>query len=1281
MRCGGCDFSGVVGAAMVATFIGLGALTERAVASTPEDLAFFETNVRPILAEHCYSCHGREKQRSALRLDHINFVLTGGERGVAIVPGDAESSRLIRAVRYTDVELKMPPRGRLSDDELAALTRWVAMGAPWPEEPEPPMGAAAEPAFDLEARKRSHWAWRAIQPYDPPNVAQREWVRDPLDAFVLAKLEAAQLTPAPPAERRDWIRRVTFDLIGLPPTAAEVEAFVADQSPDAHEKVVDRLLDSPHFGEKWARHWMDLVRYAETYGHEFDYPVHEPWRYRDYLIRAFNNDVPYDRLMMEHVAGDMLPDPRIHPTDGYNESIIGTSFWFFHQATHAPVDVKLDTAERVDNQIDVMTKTFLAMTVACARCHDHKFDAISQADFYAMAGFLQSSRQQLALLDPHGKIDAAARAMRTDLLSGQKTLRQIIPPANAPQVAEITRYLQAAREVLHGHGVKTDARRFDDPDIVFDDFEGSLNNWTIEGDAFGTAPATGTQKNQNPVTGFVGRKLLNSFAGSDKPKGKLTSRPFTIDRRFIHFLVGGGAHQGQTCVNLRIDGKVVLTATGRNSEHLTTVVWDVSAFAGQEAVIEIVDAHDGGWGHILVDHIVFGNVVDAPTYSRPVRAVASDFNVDAEVLSRWAMALANVRDDERDHPLYAVSQLAKADAATFAAARARLSAELTALSQRRTTDNNARVFETFSSRGFDGWYVSGHAFGDGPTHAGQWTGQVDGDVMHRGGMAHSGAVHGRLQGVMRSPTFTLDSDYILYRMAGRNGVVRLIIENYQMDIFNALLFEGMKVDVETDGRFVWHAQDVRRYRGLRAHIELIDHNDGYIAVDEIRFADRPQGPEAVNDVALGIVGNRAIDSFARLAEAYAMATGTALRNWHDGRLSSDQASLLNALWKHGLVTATEQAWGQDGAAFAASLTSLARSIQDRASQTPTPMYVLAMQDGPGVDENLFIRGSHRSLGPVVPRRFLEALGGTDAPPIPPHTSGRLQLAQALVADDNPLPARVMVNRVWHHLFGVGIVPTTDDFGVLGQEPTHPELLDHLAHWYRYEARWSTKQLIRRLVLSNTYRMSSRPVDERAERLDPTNALLHRMRIRRLTGESLRDAILMVSGRLDRTMYGGSVPIHLTPFMDGRGRPGQSGPLDGNGRRSVYIEVRRNFLSPMMQAFDMPTPFTTIGRRTVSNVPAQALILMNDPFVVAESKRWAKRVLADTDASPHQRITWMYRDAFGRPPTAEQLDAAVSFLQQQATLHGVTGEAWQTDERVWADLCHVLFNVKDFAFVN
>ena len=302
-----------------------------------------------------------------LRLDSAEAMLQGGSRGPAIAPGRPKKSLLIRAISYGDPDLKMPPTGRLSHRQIRDLIRWVKRGAPYPSS-DP---AAIDPADGESGRQ--FWSFLPIRNPRLPAVKDDGWVSSPIDFFVLSKLEKKGLKPAPPADKRSWIRRVTFGLIGLPPTSGEVERFSADPSPESYQKVVNRLLSSPHYGERWGRHWLDLVSFAETSGHEFDHTKPDVWRYRDTVIRAFNQDVPYDRFIKEHIAGDLLAERRLGPRGIHWESPISTSFFWLGERLNGAIDSVKARADEVDNQIDILSKAFLGLTVACARCHDHKF--------------------------------------------------------------------------------------------------------------------------------------------------------------------------------------------------------------------------------------------------------------------------------------------------------------------------------------------------------------------------------------------------------------------------------------------------------------------------------------------------------------------------------------------------------------------------------------------------------------------------------------------------------------------------------------------------------------------------------------------------------------------------------------------------------------------------------------------------------------------------------------------------------------------------------------------
>ncbi len=935
----------------------------------------FESQVKPILEERCFKCHSHtaEKLKGGLFLDSRSGMLLGGDSGPALVPGDVAATRIVEAIHYDNPDLQMPPKTKLSDEEIAVLEKWVMEGANWPGG-ETLASGPVKKGFDLKQRRAEHWAWQPVAKVTPPVVNDSKWASTPVDAFVLSKLESAEIQPAPEADRRTLVRRLYLTLTGLPPTPEEVAAFEKDSSENAFGQLVDRLLASPKFGERWGRHWMDVVRYSETLGHEFDYDLPNAWRYRDYLIRAINEDIPYDQFVREHLAGDLLENPRINPETGLNESAMATAFFWFGQQVHSPVDIKAYQLEVIDNQIDTLSRGFQGLTVSCARCHDHKFDAISTKDYYALYGVLESSR--------YAQIDIQN------------------PAAERAQLEDLARLRSEFAAEVDSNGVIT--------------------------------PASATNGVPSPWAGEW------SLSGPTSEYARVAPGELLF---------------------LRLDDPVVR---------------------------------------------------------------ATVLLISSRRLSRFV--------------------------------------EL--------------------------------------------------------------GVH--------SPNFSLTNRYLHVRAAGQGSRVKLILENFQM-IQNPIYGELKKVI--NDASLHWITFDLNMWQGRRAYLELLDSatadlagtagsgvsGDGWFDLAEVVASDNPKPPDRA-------------DAFTNV------------------EISASAKKLL--------------------ALLANTHLGLERAVR-----------IPGMTDSQGVDEHVFIRGGPNNPGDLVQRRFLEGLGGLDQPI--KSGSGRLQIANLIACADNPLTARVWVNRIWHQLFGRGIVPTVDDFGVLGERPSNPELLDWLANWFVTEGEWSTKKLIKMLVRTSTWKQSAIAADDRSadhptgtdgiskvDQLDPQNVLLHKWTVRRLEGEAIRDSILAVSGRLDLNPPGESIKVHLTDFMSGRGRPGTSGPLDGDGKRSVYLEVRRNFMSPMMLAFDTPQTSQTFGRRSRSNVPAQALILLNDPFVQQQAGLLADRMLKETKSeSTAERVGWLYEQALQREPTEKESVAAAEFLGDVPA------------KQAWADLCHVLFNTKEFVFVN
>jgi mono/diheme cytochrome c family protein len=352
---------------------------------TQEQAAFFESKIRPILFNNCFSCHGEKEQKGGLRLDSMADLQKGNASGPAVIAGDPDKSPLIRAIRYSG-KVKMPPAGQLKPEEIAALAEWIKKGAQWPEaKPVTPQ----KPDYVITEKQRSFWSFRPVKKPALPAVKNSTWVKTPIDRFILAGLEAKGLKPAPAVDRRSLIRRAYFDLIGLPPTPEEVEAFIADKSPTAFAKVVDHLLASPHYGERWGRQWLDVARYADSNGLDENKAFAHAYHYRDYVIAAYNKDKPYDLFIKEQLAGDLL---RADTDALRNEHITATGFLVLGPKVLAEQDKPKFVMDIVDEQIEVTTKAFMGLTVACARCHDHKFDPIPTKDYYALAGIFKSTK-------------------------------------------------------------------------------------------------------------------------------------------------------------------------------------------------------------------------------------------------------------------------------------------------------------------------------------------------------------------------------------------------------------------------------------------------------------------------------------------------------------------------------------------------------------------------------------------------------------------------------------------------------------------------------------------------------------------------------------------------------------------------------------------------------------------------------------------------------------------------------------------------------------------------
>ena len=998
--------------------------SREAAPARAEDLEFFEAKVRPLLVQHCAECHSVKAgdPEGGLSFDSRAEFLSA--EGVAVA-GKPDESLLVKVVRY-DGDLQMPPDGKLPTAAIQTIEEWVRRGLPWPDDGKP-VGTAKTgvEAFDIAKRKAEHWCWHLPRVAAAPVVKNAAWCTSDIDRFVLARLESAGLEPTAEASRETLVRRAAEILTGLPALPADVARVTTDPDPHAFDHYVDQLLASPHYGERFARHWLDVARYGEARGHEFDYRIPNAWQYRDWVVKAFNDDLPYDQFVREQIAGDLVERPRVDAQTGANESVVGTGFWFLGEALHGPVDIAQDEADRMDNCIDTFGKAFLGLALGCARCHDHKFDAISNEDYYALTGMLMSSS-----------------------------------------------YRQVPFETLEAN-LKV-ARRLDAAD------------------------------------GDSRRRLLPLIAAALGPAGEgLVKKP---------------SESGNTP---SAAGETVIADYTRG-ESSTPIIADASA-----------------WGLSLVP-------AGEPVLLPEVEGLPRELRVE---------------------PL-------------------------------------------------------GHARSDAIWSATKSTGERDTPPL--GNVDRAGRV-------LRTPKVLIKDGVIWHRVRGHVQI--FVVVDGHLLLQGGPIYGSHLTKANTGGTWKWIRQDLRKdltWEGGRVvHVEYAAIEGAVSVAETVAAIEQPKR----SDPPLPATVN--------------------------GRLADAGFDWNAPAAKRAVDEAVAQAAARD---------AILADVQLESATAP------AILDGNGIDQYVLLKGSAARRGEVSPRRFLEAIDGPSQPEWPRYSSGRRELADRVLDPANPLTTRVIVNRIWHHLFGRGLVATTDNFGKLGEaaaDPLAQSLLDTLAVRFREEG-WSVKRLVKEIVTSSTWRMSSSRNTGAAEQ-DPLNLLLHHYPLRRLEGEAIRDKILAASGRLDRTVGGPSVEVFITPFHDGRGKP-SSGPLDGAGRRSIYTKIRRNFLPSFLLAFDMPVPFQAMGRRTVTNVPAQSLSLMNDPFVTEQAAVWAKKVLRDQTLSPEARIDTMYREAFARGPTVAERAAAVEFLATQAADYGVSFAGQPRHESIWADLAHALITTKEFIFV-
>ena len=954
--------------------------------------------------------------------------------------------------------------------------------------------------------RQAQWSLQALPQLDPLKSVDQPDGLQPIDRYIHRKLNQQELACAKRAPPHRQVRRLSLLLTGLPPDPAIIHEFASEPTAENYAHLVDHYLQSPHFGERWARHWMDVVRFAETYGYEWNFLIRDAWRYRDYLIRAFNQDLPYDQLIREHIAGDLIPQPRLNHALGINESIIGTAFYRFGETGHDDCTIYPEIGlDVLDNQIDTLTKAFQAMTVSCAKCHDHKLDAIPQQDYYALLGIMASSKQVIHTLNLPGH----QAQLKQDLSQLKRQIRQ-----------EMGRlWLETANHL-------------------------SANDLD--------AAAT-----------FLEQRAIDKQAGHPSPLDRV-EHPLFLWTRTTKLEAGKSWHQP----------------------------WD-------ELGQQLRQEHD--------------------------RRCA--FNQD-----------------------------------------------------------HFTVFADFSAGPPAEWAVAGSAAEHGFAQAGDFSIHCEGDfaldqILPAGFYSH--LISQKINATVRSPLVPRDKTFVSYQVIGENNsACRTVIDDCQLAFFhtnwlNQPTFAWLRSSKVGQAKFRAYLEwttlfDNQGFPNLKTpdaeYRESLDNPRSYFGITKVLLHDEPAEPLPELAPQLLLI-EQPVERRQALAARYRNILREAVTRWSHGEASETDVFWINFFLQVQILTGSHDA--------SEHLHQLVHDYRSLETRLETSKLIVGLADqGSGFDLPVFDGGDPESPAEIAPRAYLTCLGNVVKPTDPLSGSGRAAIAEIIAHPDNPLTARVMANRIWHHLFGTGLVKTVDNFGAIGDMPTHPELLDYLARRF-IDSGWSVKRLIREIVLSETFRQDS-TVHPSASLVDPENILLHHYPSRRLEAEVIRDSLLAVSGRLDLQMYGPSVDPHRSEIVEKRRL--FTGPLDGDGRRSLYLKVTRMGPPKFLALFNFPDPGMTLGRRDSTNVPAQALGMLNHPFVHQQAQRHAQKLLQRSNRPFAEYVDELFLTLLGRRPSETELSRCEELFAQLSAAEKAEPEHRLRDVIAWKNFIHALYNLKEFIYV-
>ncbi len=1171
---------------------------------TPQAPLNYNLDIRPILSDNCYACHGPDaKSRQAnLRIDTKAGAFSEPSGYPVIVPGKPEESELHIRITSNDDNYRMPPAGfnkTLTPEQIEAITQWIQEGAKWEE----------------------HWAFTTPVRPTPPAVKDGAWVRNPIDAFILSRLEKEGLHPANEADKRTLIRRLSLDLTGLPPTREEIHQFLADDSPEAYEKVIDAFMAKPEYGEHFGRFWLDVARYGDTHGLHLD-NYREMWPYRDWVIEAFNENMPFDQFTIEQLAGDLLPEPTL-------EQKIATGFNRCHVTTSegGSIDEEYYVQYAID-RADTTSTVWMGLTVGCAQCHDHKYDPITQKEFYqlyayfnnitekAMDGNRKDSPPVVKLPTPEQEAELVAFDEQIAELDAQT--KAPIPEIDATQIAwenRIPRWTtlkptslyskgDATLEVLEDNSILASGTNPEQEiyEIIAELPPGKWSAVRLEGLTHESLPESGFGRSSN------GNVILTDFALFTAPAAADSEAPAEPESTDTEVNAETQAETGST---------VETEAQAENTPTLETDAEDQTdeAWAAAENETESVDTDDP-WTRIQVVH-AWADHEQALGENNLEGVVANA--IDDKPETGWALD----RQSENRQAIFLV-------AAPFGMEGGRLKIRLKHeydLRQKQlgrfrlALTDVTTIYPIGSKITLADWHAAG------PFTAGH------------GNLAFYKAYEPETKEVNTGDTYEVDGKTIKWEkqthwvdeqvhndIVGENSATYLFRNIVSVTQQKALLYIG-----SNDALKVWMngqellAKNVQRDAAAdqeQIQVTLKPGNNklllkvvNYSGPSGFYFrmeSEPPMVPADIVDIAGISRGERETAQIEQIRDYYRQSvTPDKTINENTKRAFGELKTLFADL---------SEVQGKRDTLDASVTTTLV--MQER--EEPRGAYVLARGEYQHREEQVY---------PQTPA-VLPAMPEDTAP-------NRFGFAKWLLSPEHPLTARVTINRFWQNVFGMGIVETSEDFGTQGKPPVHPELLDWLATEF-IASGWDVQGMLKLMLTSATYRQSAQVTPEKLER-DADNLLLSRSPRYRLDAEIVRDNALALSGLLYPKIGGPSVkPPQPDGLWKAVGFTGsntdtfvQDTGADKVYRRSLYTFWKRTAPPPQMNILDAPSREACTIRRERTNTPMQALMLMNDPQFFEAARAFAERTIKEGGETPEARIAYIFEMATARLPKPKE----------------------------------------------